>query len=229
MADLNTDVLERLTVVSPFGARFWDQVTQKTIGDGLSVTAYPTSRKDRRVSAVACRSGVFAFRGLPGMFEVESGAGDQDFWSNVASRSFVIEVQDTMGRFIPFCFEVGLPCRDAFNWQDPLILPLEAPLGVPLFSAAGRTPPASVAVLRGYLSRPEPQALVTLKQKTPPVSDDEQKQINFMEAELHLATTLEYEAYKLGKDSASGEWTVREQEIAKGKVENKIPEDLPTL
>lgn len=154
MIDLDKDLIERRTVVSPFGLLLWDQVTQKTIGDGFKISAYPLNREDRRVFAFKCLSDAYGFRGLPGMREVEMGTGDRDFWDNVPSRSFVVEIEDQQERFLPFSFEVTLPRRNAFNWEGSELLPLEAPLGVPLFSTPGRRPPASVAVLRAYLMDP---------------------------------------------------------------------------
>jgi hypothetical protein len=146
--------LEHSTVTAPFGVRFWDSVTQKTVGNGFSVFAYPANRKDRRVAAFSSPSGAYAFRGLPGLREFELGAGDSEFWSSIPSREFVIEVEDTLRRFLPFCFRVSLPVRGAFNWEDSLLSSAENPVGVPLFSAPARTPPASVAVLRALLLDP---------------------------------------------------------------------------
>lgn len=153
MIDLS-QASERVTRVSPFGIRFWDEVTRKTIGDGLNVTAYPLARPSRRLAAFTCPSGAYAFRNLPGLHDFEIGEGGQEFWEEIPSRSFVIEVEDTQRRFLPFSLNVSLPVRDAFVWEDPVTSPLESPLGVPLFSAPSRPAPPSMAVLRASLKDP---------------------------------------------------------------------------
>lgn len=63
-------VLERLTLVAPFGVRFWDTVSGRAIGEGLTVTAYPHGNPARRVHAFANRSGVYALCTLPSAVEL---------------------------------------------------------------------------------------------------------------------------------------------------------------
>ena len=66
-------VLERHSLVCPFGVRFWDSVTRTPIGDGLRVTARPTlggsGTLDRE--AIITRSDIFAFHNLPGLRDEE--------------------------------------------------------------------------------------------------------------------------------------------------------------
>ena len=149
---------ERLTVVAPLGLRFWDDVSGKTIGTGLSVTAYPPDNPGRRVEAFANRSGVYVLRNLPGLREVENGAGDADFWRSLpAKKPFVIEVADTERRFLPFTINVSLPERGVFAWQDPShASPPTAALAVPLYSTPARQAPTSMAVVRAELREWQP-------------------------------------------------------------------------
>jgi len=79
-------VLEELTLLQPFGLRFWDQVTQSVVSDGLVVTAWRSAQPEVRTLAWLNRSGVFSFRNLPGLREIENGAGDADFWAQHAPQ-----------------------------------------------------------------------------------------------------------------------------------------------
>ena len=150
---------ERLTMVAPLGLRFWDEVSARVIGDGLNVTAYPADNPARRIEAFANRSGVYVLRNLPGMREVENGAGDTAFWNSVPqTRIFVIEVVDLSRRFLSFSIQVNAPVRGVFNWQDPEgpSPPSPAP-GVPLYSSPSRHAPPSSAVIRAELREWLPQ------------------------------------------------------------------------
>src|SRR2546428_6671092 len=95
--------LERLSILAPLGIRFWDAVTNSIIADGLRVTAYPLSNPARRVQGFPNRSGVYVLQNLPGMRDIEHGAGDAEFWTNLPPRRpFVVEVVDNSRRFQPF-------------------------------------------------------------------------------------------------------------------------------
>ena len=153
-------VTDRLTMLAPLGLRFWDEVSARIVGDGLSVTAYPIDNPARRVEAFANRSGVYVLRNLPGMREVENGAGDDAFWNSITQkRAFVIEVVDAERRFLPFMMKVNLPERGVFAWQDPTGSSPPSPAkGVPLYSSASRQAPPSMAVARAELREWRPGA-----------------------------------------------------------------------
>src|SRR2546421_11464505 len=109
-------VIEHVTLTTPFGIRFWDEVTGMAVNDGLSVTAYIASSAIRqvktipdqrqvvsirapRVQSFPNRQGVYVLRNLPGLRRAENGEGDVNYWASVSRRSFVIEVVDTYRRF----------------------------------------------------------------------------------------------------------------------------------
>ena len=154
-------VIERLSIVTPLGLRFWDEVSGRVIGDGLLVTAYPETRPYRRLQAVSNPSGIYSLHHLPGLREIENGAGDAAFWDNHPPRSpFIVEVVDSARRFQPFLLLLALPVRGVLDWQgfmgeSPPGTPTAGPGGVPLYSTASRTVPAAMAVIRADLWDPQ--------------------------------------------------------------------------
>jgi hypothetical protein len=154
-------ILDTFTRVTPLGVRFWDPVLEMVVSDGLSVTAYPRGLPYLRVSAFTTPSGVYAFRGLPGMAAAERGAGDAAYWASPPVRdSFVIEVSDPTGRYQPFTLGAELPLRGVYPWDcdgpgSPLASPVApGPPAVPLFSAPSREAPAGMAAVRATLWGP---------------------------------------------------------------------------
>jgi hypothetical protein len=147
-------VIERLTLTAPLGVRFWDTVLNTSIGDGLSVVAWPSANQQLAVSAKANSAGVYVFQHLPGQRVFEAGAGDAAFWlTPPPARPFVVRVQDRAGRFLPCVFHVDAPQRGIFSvvCGSPLGSPLALVSGVPLYSAPTRQVPAGMAVLRAEL------------------------------------------------------------------------------
>lgn len=144
-------VLESITHVTPLAVRFWDEVTQGTISDGLRVVAYSSQQPDRPLRPIENRHHTFVWSDLPGLREQESGTGDQDYWAAPPpTRTFTIEVQDDAARFLPFSFEVAAPFRDVITWQCLTAAgPFTHPAGtVPLFTSPARSTPAVMAVIR---------------------------------------------------------------------------------
>src|SRR5689334_1179503 len=99
-------VIEHITLVAPFGVRFWDEVTGAVISDGLNITAYAASSavgqvqtfpdqrqvvsiRAPRVQAFPNRQGVYVLRNLPGLRGAENGEGDANYWASVSKRTFV--------------------------------------------------------------------------------------------------------------------------------------------
>ena len=143
-------VLDRLTIVAPFGVRFQDAPTGEVIPDGLTVSAYPITRPNARQSLFLNRRGVYVLRHAPGLRDVENGAGDSDYWNNLPpKKDFVIEVRDDQSRFVPFQFVVGLPAE----WNQA-VSPPPAIKSMPLYSAPTRMAPAGMAVVRADLWDP---------------------------------------------------------------------------
>lgn len=137
-------VLESLTLFTPFGIRFWDEATGQVIADGLSVVAYSPAYPSRRVATVVTAHGVYALRGLPGLRDIENGG------PVTQSKPFILEVVDGAGRFQPFLLQVEAPSSGLFQWTcDPA--PTAAATLVPLFSSPTRVPPGGMAVVRAQL------------------------------------------------------------------------------
>lgn len=146
-------VIGRLTRTAPLGLRFWDDVSGKVIGDGLVVTAYPPGNPFRRLQAFVNRAGVYVLTGLTGMNEVEYGSGNDSFWSAPpAKTTFKIEVVDSWRRFQPFILTIDAPVRGVVTSLGPAeASPLVSSQGIPLYSSASRSVPATMAVLRAEL------------------------------------------------------------------------------
>lgn len=164
------EIIERLSLTAPFGARFWDEVSGKIIGDSLVVEAYPLATPYRRVRAFTTVSGVYVLRDLPGLRDLENGLRDDEFQQGTyPTRPFVIEVTDTQSRFLPFSFTVDMPVRGLFRWDDPVISPPENLPGVPLFSAPTRSAPAAMAAIRADLLEPNgtPAAWAVIEARSP--------------------------------------------------------------
>jgi len=68
--------LEEITLVAPFGVRFWDVAAGAPAETGLSVAAYPDALQELVTPAIANASGIYSFSGLPGLRRAENGAGD---------------------------------------------------------------------------------------------------------------------------------------------------------
>jgi hypothetical protein len=156
--------LALVTLVAPLGLRFRDVVTNTFVNDGLSVTVYPQANPLRRVLAFANRTGVYVLHHAPGLSAFEHGAGDDAFWAGVPQgQPFIVEVEDTERRFLPFKLTLNLPQKGIYNWVSPLpsaAQPLSPPASVapiPLYSAPTRSTPAGVAVLRAELWDPQTQ------------------------------------------------------------------------
>jgi hypothetical protein len=158
LSSITLNLLETLNLVAPLGLRFWDEVTQTAIADGLSVDAYPADNPLWRIPAFSNHGTVYAFRDLPGLRKFESGTGDADFWTdNPPSSPFVIEVRDLQRRFHSFSFQVDVPVHQVWEWTchpspPPRSSPPEpSPRGVPLFSAPARNAPSGMAVVRATI------------------------------------------------------------------------------
>ena len=246
-------VLERHSLVCPFGVRFWDSVTRTSIGDGLRVTARPalgnSGAQDRE--AILTRSDTFAFHNLPGLRDAESGQGDANFWDEIESnpmrrRSFVIEVNDRFARFLPFTFKAELPHRGLFQFGSilsplsPLSPPQSAALGVPLFSAPARPVPGGMAVVRAQIrtlpaNEPAAFALVEIQAKSasgPMVSAQGVADVQggvaviFPYPELPPPASFGSPSAGGGQALSSREWTVRVRVSWGPVLSNGRPPDL---
>lgn len=133
---------ERLTYVTPLGVAFVDAATGRRVSEGLAV------RVDG-VPARANRVGVFIVPHVAGLAAAERGVGDDDYWAALpAERTVRVEVDDPLGRFLPFGFDADVPARGLFALACGS--PVE-PGPIELFSASGRTIPAGTAAVRAEL------------------------------------------------------------------------------
>jgi len=142
--------------VAPFGVQFVDDQTGRFVADGLVVTGWPTGEPSRRVVARLNRSAVFVLHDVPGIRDLEMGAGDDAYWSTVPRRPFVIDVDDMTRRFLPFRFTVELPLRGLLQLTcgSPPSVPGPGSTtvrGVPLFTAPTRPAVPGSAVVRADL------------------------------------------------------------------------------
>jgi len=166
---MNAPLPPPLGLVAPLGLRLWDPLFESAVTDGLAAWAYDEARPEVRCSGYANRSGVFAFRNLPGRGAVEFGSGDDAYWADALAqqRRYTVEVHDRQARFLPFRLrEVRAPWRGLFSSDlEPASPPDVAP--VPLFSAPTRVVAEPFAVVRAELretpgDRPAPWAIVEM-------------------------------------------------------------------
>lgn len=139
------------------GLTFWDPLLSTLVGDGLRVTASPVADPSRRAAALVSPSRVWVFHKLPGMVEVERGEGDEAFWkAPLKTRAYLVEVDDDLGRFVPFQLTIDAPVRGPFAWSPPagVTLPAAPPGAIPLFSSATRKVPQGMGAIRADLWDP---------------------------------------------------------------------------
>jgi hypothetical protein len=155
----SVQVLEWISRVAPLGIRFRDAATRKTVDDDLTAIVYPTAERELSTAGIINRGGIFVFRNIFGLYDVEIGSGDSAFWAAQPPRyDFTLEVRDPARRFLPFILPLKLPQRNllgiAFN--SPLSSPLVGQTGgrgafVPVFSAPSRTVPEGMIALRAEI------------------------------------------------------------------------------
>ena len=158
-----TKHLETIAVITPLGLRFWDPVLDEQVGESLVVTARPEDGGGPSVTAFRTASRVYAFQGLHGLQRVEYPAGELQTSSPPDQRSFVIEITDLQGRFVPLAFTVQLPLaeRGLYMGSTPMSPPGRKAPGFYLFSAPTRALGSAFAVVRTELydlGRAEPAA-----------------------------------------------------------------------
>jgi len=127
---LATRVMERLTLVTPLALCFHDSVTDQRIGFGLKVRAYREHWPHCPVHAFPNRWGIYVFNHLPGLRKEEMGAGDDEYWESVEPKRFIVEVEDSERRFLPFLLEAEAPQR---GLGKCLGLPIGDERSVPLY------------------------------------------------------------------------------------------------
>lgn len=143
--------LERVTIFTPLGIRFWDPVQDAQVKHGLTVIAYPEGTGHRGTRAFRTLSGIYAFRGLPGLHDVEYPESGLPAASPPVTARFVIRVFDERRRFLPVVFSADLPHYGVYP-PSPLHSPPGDGLpGFYLFSAPTRPATPSLAEVRAQL------------------------------------------------------------------------------
>jgi hypothetical protein len=145
--------VERFSIITTLGIRFWDPALDVQVGDGLTVTAYPEGARRPATTAFTTPGGVYAFRGLPGLHDIEYPRGDPASPGSLPATSrFLIEVRDTASRFLPVVFLVDAPFRGIFPTDVPQAPDAAAPPGFYLFSAPTRAGSPRTALVRAEFS-----------------------------------------------------------------------------
>lgn len=147
----SSNPLEQVTIFTPLGIRFWDPVQDTQVTDGLIVTAFPEGARRNGTRAFRTLSGVYAFRGLPGLHDVEYPGDDLPTASPPVTVRFIIQVFDERRRFLPVIFGVDLPHYGIYPTNPPLSPPGDSLSGFYLFSAPTRPGAPSLAVVRAQL------------------------------------------------------------------------------
>jgi hypothetical protein len=142
---------ERVTILTPLGIRFWDPVQDAQVKDGLVVTAYPEGVRCTGTRAFRTLSGVYAFRGLPGLHDVEYPDDGFPDASPPVSARFIIRVFDRRRRFLPVVFSTDLPHYGVYPTRPPLSPPAGGLPGFYLFSAPTRPGAPTLAMVRAQL------------------------------------------------------------------------------
>ncbi len=145
-------VIERQTIFTPLGIRFWDPASDSQIGHGLAVRAWPDGATEPVRSAFRTASGIYAFQGLPGLRDVEYPANGGGSASPPAGQRFVVAVQDEQRRFLPAVLRLDAPFFGIYPTAAASSPPGAALPGVYLFSAPWRTA-TGLAVVRAELVR----------------------------------------------------------------------------
>jgi hypothetical protein len=141
--------LEVLRVSTPLGIRFWDLTLNVPVSDGLQVNLQLMNSQAPPLPAVCTSSGVYTFFGLPGLHSVEYPDGTGNF-GPPRTYSYVVTVQDGLGRFLPMVLVYSLD-------QTGALLVNGVPDATPgarlayLFSAPGRVAPPGIAMVRADL------------------------------------------------------------------------------
>jgi hypothetical protein len=144
--------------VTPLGVRFVDDQHGGFVV-GLSVVAWPAGEPSRRIVGRLNKTQVYLLFDLPGLRDVEFGAGDAAYWATVRHKPFVVEVSDPEERFLRFRFTADLPVEGLLRLTcgspaTPAPLPVPASDGVPLFTSPTRPAAPGITVVRADLWDP---------------------------------------------------------------------------
>ena len=142
--------LEKLSIYTPLGIRFWDPATATPVVDGLEVIARPPDEPNLARRAFRTRTGIYGFQNLPGQRRLEAPdpnlpAGQHPDSGTFPPVPFVVEVHDRLGRFLDVALLVDVPHRGLFPTPTPAVS------GFTLVSRSSRPTPGEVGVVRAQL------------------------------------------------------------------------------
>lgn len=156
-----TRTIERFTLTSPFGVRFWDVVSREFVRSGLAVTVYEVGNPRRPANAFPNHSGIWILRDLRLRDRTtqffEFGDGTDAFWADWPApvKQYDLTVGDEQRRFQPFHFVCGAPqrgfARCSCGVTHSPVDPSSPDDAVPVFPSGTRTAPAGIAVVRAQL------------------------------------------------------------------------------
>jgi len=141
--------LETLRIFTPLGIRFWDLALNSEVTDGLVVNLRLLNSQAPPLYARQTPSGAFAFFGLPGLRTAEYPEG-QDQTGPARTFTYIVTVQDTVGRFLPEVLVYTLDQTGAVSINGIPDSARGARLAY-LFSAPTRPVPPGLGGVRAYL------------------------------------------------------------------------------
>ena len=140
-------IIERQTIFTPLGIRFWDPATDSQVAHGLRVRAWPDGATEPVRTAFRTASGIYAFQGLPGLRALEYPVGNGGGVSSPpVQERFVVVVEDEQRRFLPVTLRIDAPFEGIYPTALASSPPAEALPGFYLFSAPWRAATALAAV-----------------------------------------------------------------------------------
>lgn len=144
---------EKQRLFTPLGIEFWDAAQDRPVGDSLLAWAVSPTPGLAPVPAVRTFSGIYAFHGLPGLWDVEHPTSDPvAIGSPPISVPFVIVVLDRLGRYLPQAFSVTLPLPYlGLFLSNEVSSPPGAAARAYLFSSTTRPRPAACAAVRAQV------------------------------------------------------------------------------
>jgi hypothetical protein len=158
-------IIERQTIFTPLGIRFWDPASDSQVAHGLRVRAWRDGATEPVREAFRTASGIYAFQGLPGLRDLEYPLNGGGSASPPAALRFVVSVQDQQQRFLSTVMRVDAPFEGIYPTALAGSPPGQALPGFYLFSAPWRAATA-LAVVRADLVRQstgEPAAWAVLE------------------------------------------------------------------
>lgn len=145
--------LEEVFFKTLLGVRCWDPILDAPVTDALRITLYPIENSEAQISAYRTRSGIYAFRGIPGMFDYQTVKDYQASSSPQEQKRYVLTIEDVEARYssVALFVDLPLPYEGIFLVDDNTHSPATVPKGFNLYSSATRAAAPQYAIVRGEL------------------------------------------------------------------------------